>query len=187
MNQIAQNGRPPRQTIDPTTVVGWGVDADPRNDPTYPMRDRSKDDGPGMNWVRPPLQRPRVEILQSVEYNRMPAVMGTPNPPRGISGAVRRAAFAYSESDWRHWLMLMGADRVDVVEGMVEDLARGRIPNIPGEMGLRSEWEHNKAGLAQKAAIVAGVSLVVALLFKSRKDAHERHNRRLPPRPRRFR
>jgi hypothetical protein len=186
MNQIAQRPHPKRQTIDPATVVGWGVDADPRNDPTYPMRDRSNDDSPGMNWQRPTLQRPQVEVLRSVEHNRMPAVMGTPNPPRGVSGAVRRAAFAYSESDWRHWLMLMGADRVDMVEGLVEDLARGRIPNIPGEMGLRAEWEHNKAGLVQKAAIVAGVSLALALLFKSRKDAEPRHSRRLPPRPRRF-
>jgi hypothetical protein len=27
--------------VDTSTIVGWGVDADPRNDPTYPYRDRS--------------------------------------------------------------------------------------------------------------------------------------------------
>ncbi len=31
---------------------------------------------------------------------------------------IRRAAFRYSKNDLRHWLMLMGADRVNVVEGM---------------------------------------------------------------------
>ncbi len=25
--------------VDPSKIPGWGVDADPRNDPTYPMRD----------------------------------------------------------------------------------------------------------------------------------------------------
>jgi hypothetical protein len=168
-NQIAQ-----RHRIDPTTVVGWGVDADPRNDPTYPMRDRSKDDAPGMNWQRPTQQHPRVEILRSVEHNRMPAVMGTPNPPHGISGVMRRGAFAYSESDWRHWLMLMGADRVNVVEGLVGDLSRGHIPNIPREMGMGAEWQHNKAGLAGKVAIVAGISLLAALWLRSRQEPPRR-------------
>lgn len=159
-----------QQRIDPQTVIGWGVDADPRNDPTYPMRDRSKDDGPGMNWQRPPLQRPNVEILRSIEHNRMPAVMGTGQPPSGVSGSMRRAAFGYSESDWRHWLMLMGADRVNVVEGVLADLSEGHIPNIPGEMGARAEWEHNRAGFVRKAVIVAGAALLVAALVKARRD-----------------
>ena len=40
------------------------------------------------------------------------------------SGVIRRAAFRYSENDLRHWLMLMGADRVNVVEGLGQDLRR---------------------------------------------------------------
>lgn len=35
------------QAIDPVDVNGWGVDADPQNDPTYPMRDRSVETGNG--------------------------------------------------------------------------------------------------------------------------------------------
>jgi hypothetical protein len=27
--------------VDTSTIPGWGVDADPENDPTYPIRDRS--------------------------------------------------------------------------------------------------------------------------------------------------
>lgn len=169
MNQMNRQAR-----IDPQTVVGWGVDADPRNDPTYPMRDRSQDDGPDANWIRPPLQHPGVEILQSVEHNRTPAVMGTTVPPRGASGAVRRAAFHYSESDWRHWLMLMGADRMNVVEGVVDDLAGGRVPNILGEMGARAEWQHNRAGFVRKAVIVAGASLLVATLFSARQKQKQK-------------
>ncbi|WP_309083191.1 hypothetical protein [Chelativorans sp.] len=156
------------RAVDPNTVNGWGVDADPRNDPTYPFRDRSREDGPGMAWQRPPLQEPRVEVLRSIEHSRLPAVVGTSTPPKGLSGMIRRAAFRYSESDWRHWLMLLGADRINVVEGIFEDLARGRIPNIPAEMGARAEWRHNKLGLVRKVAIVAAVSAVAVALLRRR-------------------
>ncbi|HEX8622108.1 MAG TPA: hypothetical protein VF718_09060 [Allosphingosinicella sp.] len=151
-------------TRDPATIPGWGVDADPANDPTYPYRDRSKDDHSGQ-WVRPTVQSADVEILQSIEHVRRPAVVGTSTPPSGLSGMIRRAAFTYSESHWLHWLMLMGADRINVVEGLVQDLARAKIPNIPAEMGIRSEWKYNKQGLAKKIAVTAAVSAVAYLLL----------------------
>ena len=153
-----------RTPIDPSAIVGWGVDADPQNDPTYPYRDRSNDDHSG-EWMRPPVQQSDVEILQSIEHKQRPAVFGTSTPPSGVSGMIRRAAFRWSESNWLHWLMLMGADRVNVVEGIVQDLARARIPNIPAEMGIRSEWKHNKAGLARKVAVTAAVTAVAFALF----------------------
>jgi hypothetical protein len=150
---------------DPATIPGWGVDIDPANDPTYPYRDRSRDNGLSNDWTRPPVQRTDVEILQSIEHVRQPAVVGTSTPPSGISGMIRRGAFRYSESHWLHWLMLMGADRVNVVEGIVQDLSRAKIPNIPAEMGIRSEWRHNKQGLAKKVAATAAVSAVAYGLF----------------------
>ncbi|HEX8526323.1 hypothetical protein [Allosphingosinicella sp.] len=153
---------------DPATIPGWGVDADRANDPTYPYRDRSKDDGPGMNWERPPIQPADVEILQSIEHVRRPAVVGTSTPPSGLSGMIRRFAFRYSESHWGHWLMLMGADRINVVEGIVQDLARAKIPNIPAEMGVRSEWKHNKKGLATKLAVGGAVAALAYVLIGRR-------------------
>jgi hypothetical protein len=155
--------------IDPTAVVGWAVDADPENDPTYPYRDRSADEGLARDWQRPPLQRTDVEILQSVEHLRRPAVFGTSTPPSGISGMIRRAAFRYSESHWLHWLFLMGADRINVVEGVAQDLARGRIPNIPGEMGIRSELKYNKKGFAKKVAVTAAISGAAWALLRRRR------------------
>ena len=152
-------------SIDVSTIAGWGVDADPKNDPTYPYRDRSNDDHSGQ-WVRPPVQQSDVEILQSIEHVRRPAVFGTSTPPSGVSGMIRRAAFRWSESNWLHWLMLMGADRVNVVEGVVQDLARAKIPNIPAEMGIRSEWKHNKQGLAKKIAVTAAVGAGAYALFR---------------------
>ncbi len=157
--------------IDARSVMGWGVDADPRNDPTYPYRDRSGDTGLRQNWQRPSPQESDVEILQSVEYVRRPAVFGTSSPPSGISGMVRRAAFRWTESNWLHWLLLMGADRINVVEGVVEDLARGTIPNIPAEMGARAEWRHNRMGFITKSAAVLGVAAAVFALARSRRNA----------------
>lgn len=167
------------QTIDPAEVNGWGVDADPRNDPTYPIRDRSGDTEARMTWDRPPLQRPDVEVLLSVEHNRRPAVFGTAAPPSGISGMVRRAAFGYSESDWRHWLMLLGADRINMVEGIAADLARGHVPNLPAEMGMGAAWRHDRKGLLGKIAIAAAVTVVAAALWDRREDRdHRRDSRR---------
>lgn len=144
--------------VDPSTIPGWGVDANPDNDPTYPMRNRSEDRGLGATWDRPTVQATDVEILQSIEHLRQPAVVGTSTPPSGLSGVIRRAAFRWSESNWLHWLLLMGADRVNVVEALVDDLAHARLPNIPAEMGIRSELRFNKRGFIRKALIAAGIS-----------------------------
>ena len=161
--------------IDPSKIPGWGADANPENDPTYPMRDRSRDDKGGTNWKRPPQQKQTVEILQSIERNNLTAVFGTSTPPSGVSGMIRRQAFKYSEAEWAHWLMLMAADRVNVVEGLVQDLGRGSVPNIPAEMGIRSELEHNRAGLIRKVAIsgaVLGIGLLAIRLMSVNKEKH---------------
>ena len=161
MNALTGN----KTLVDTSSVTGWAVDADPRNDPTYPYRERDKDPGLTSNWVRPPVQQSNVEILQSIEHIRRPAVFGTANPPSGVSGMLRRVAFRYSESNWMHWLLLMGADRINVVEGVAQDLGRGKVPNIPAEMGVRAEWQHNKKGLATKVAVMTAIGAGAYLLL----------------------
>ncbi|GGB56960.1 hypothetical protein [Blastomonas aquatica] len=156
--------------IDTSTIPGWGVDADPLNDPTYPIRDRARDPGLTSDWERPTIQHPDVEILQSIEHIRQPAVVGTSVPPSGLSGMMRRTAFRWSESNWTHWLLLMGADRVNVIEGIVDDLAHARIPNIPAEMGIRSELAHNKRGFAKKLAVGGLIGVVAVGLLKRRRQ-----------------
>jgi hypothetical protein len=155
--------------VDTSTIPGWGVDADPENDPTYPMRHTEDQKSRGLHWDRPTQQQPDVEILSSIEHKRLPAVLGTSTPPSGLSGMIRRAAFAKSESNWLHWLMLMGADRINVVEGVIEDLARGKLPNIPAEMGMASEWKHNKKGFALKFGTTLAISAGIYALVKSRR------------------
>lgn len=168
---------------DPATVTGWGVDADARNDPTYPMRDQSRDLGLTRRWDRPPVQQPDVEILQSVEHIRQPAVVGTSVPPRGVSGAMRRLAFRWSESNWLHWLILLGADRVDVVEGVIEDLSRGTLPNVPAEMGAGAAWRHDRERFVARLALAAGtiaVGAAIAANVRRERDDAKRVELRSP-------
>jgi hypothetical protein len=155
-----------RPRIDPTTVTGWGVDADPENDPTWPMRDRSADDGPGMNWTAPPAQSADIEILQSVEHIRRPAVVGLSTPPTGVSGVLRRTAFRFSESQWGHWLLLILADRVNTIEGVIDDVARGRPPNPLVEMGFVKRARAREAAVA--TVFLSGVALAGLFYFARR-------------------
>ena len=161
---VFQHGRPP---VDRSAIQGWGADLDRKNRPGVPMeRTPPRIDAP---LTQPEPQRQDVEVLVSPERPHMTPLFGSPNPPRGVSGMVRRAAFRETENDIRHWLLLMLADRIDVVEGLVEDLGRGHVPNILGEMGIKAEWQHNKKGLVQKVAIGAAVAGVACYLL-SRRD-----------------
>ena len=145
--------------IDPRRVTGWGVDADPENDPTYPMKSHTAGEHEGYTWDRPEQQLVDVEVLHSNERPNLSAAFGTTLPPSGISGMIRRAAFNYSESSYAHWLPLMLADRVDMIEGVADDLMRGHIPNIFSEMGMKAEWKHDRKAVITKAAIGAGLIL----------------------------
>src|SRR4051794_32757819 len=68
-------------------IKGWGIDADPENDPTYPMRQpRTDEEQNGYSWNRPTLQVVDREILHSIERPNLTAVFGTSTPPSGLSG-----------------------------------------------------------------------------------------------------
>jgi hypothetical protein len=57
---------------------------------------------------------------------RATPVFGTAQPVRGLSGALRTRAYAIPEHHARHWLLLVAADRVDVVESWIRERpARG--------------------------------------------------------------
>jgi hypothetical protein len=166
MNQMTSFGdRPP--AVDTSKIPGWGVDADPENDPTYPYREREAEDHSG-EWTRPPIQQVDIEVLQSIEHKQRPAVVGTSTPPSGLSGALRRVAYTKSESNLLHWMLLLGADRINMVEGIVQDLGRGKVPNIPGEMGMRAGLEHNKGGLLMKGAATVAIGALATAAWRRR-------------------
>jgi hypothetical protein len=157
-------------------IKGWAHDADPRNEPNYPYKHYTGDDHKRLDWERPPQQPKTVEILQSVEHLRTPAVFGTANPPSGLSGAIRRQAFKYSENMLRHWLLLLLADRVDAIEGIVSDLRHGKIPNLAKERGFDAMWEHDKKLLAKRIAVrMAIYSAVIGVVaYNILKDKNTR-------------
>jgi hypothetical protein len=152
-------------------IKGWGIDADQQNEPTYPMKNYTGDDHNRLNYERPPQQPANVEILQSIERPGLSAVFGTSTPPSGLSGMIRRVAFRYSEGSWGHWLPLILADRVNVVEGIIDDLRHGHIPNFFQERGWKAEWKYNRKAMVQRMAtgVILTTALVTFLMYRRKK------------------
>ncbi|MEN9938297.1 MAG: hypothetical protein RLZZ387_4876 [Chloroflexota bacterium] len=154
-------------------IAGWGVDANPKNDPTYPIKQRTDAEHAGYSWDRPEQQPATVEVLHSIERPDLTAVFGTSSPPSGLSGMIRRAAFTYSESSYAHWVPMILADRVNMVEGIVDDLAHGRIPNIPEELGWKAEWKHNRANFMGRMLVSGALAAAAVAYLRRRKGDRE--------------
>ncbi len=149
-------------------IPGWGADLDEADRPAHP-KERHPPRLPGHAQRTPSQQSQEVEVLHSLERPALTPVFGSSLPPRGLSGRLRRYAFGFSESDLRHWLVLLLADRVDMLEGLGEDLARGHVPNLLREMGWRAEWRYNRAAFIRRVAtavLLAGAAVWVARMFR---------------------
>ncbi|MDB5900774.1 MAG: hypothetical protein JWP22_1884 [Ramlibacter sp.] len=152
----------------PAGIQGWGADLDPAMRPAVPMeRTPQRFVTIAENIDRQPDRG--VKVFHSTERPGMTPVYGTAQPPSGVSGLIRKAAFRHSENDLRHWLMLLFADRVNVVEGIIEDLGRGRVPNIFKEMGGPAEWKYNRDGFVRKAAIAGAVVGLIYVMRRRRR------------------
>ena len=164
------------------SIAGWGSDLDPERRAGVP---RDKDPELGAEALYPPIERqqPRFRIHKSTEHAQLTPVFGTSCPPSGLSGMIRDAAYRISEGRKERWVMLLAADRVDVAEGLVDDLAHGRLPNVVREMGLRSELP--RTGTVVKAAVALGCIAAVVALARSRAGDrdHDRDARLERPRP----
>lgn len=154
---------------DHSHIKGWGIDANPQNDPTYPIKNRTNEEHDGYSWKRPSQQLQNVEILKSVERPNITSVFGSALPPEGVSGAIRKFAFKYSESSYGRWLPLVLADRVDAIEGIIDDLKNGHVPNIFAERGWGAEWKYNKKRFLFKIVVAAAVTAVVVNTLSSKK------------------
>ena len=161
-------------------IKGWGIDIDPKNDPTYPIKHRTDEEQEGYNWDRPTQQPINIEVLHSIERPNVTAVFGTSMPPRGLSGMIRRYAFTKSESSYGHWLPLILADRVNVVEGVIDDLLHGHVPNIFAEKGWNADWKYNRKALIQRM-VIGGVIAVGAIAFFTTKSQRQSNEEKLLP------
>src|SRR4051812_39321610 len=149
-------------------IKGWGIDADTGNEPNYPMKHWNGDDHKRLNYERPVQQPLTVEKLHSNERPSVSAVFGTSSPPSGVSGMLRRHAFKYSEGKWAHWLTLLLADRVNVVEGIISDIGKGHFPNIIAERGWKAEWKYNRKGMVKNIAIGVVVTAAVFMVLSGK-------------------
>jgi hypothetical protein len=148
-------------------IAGWGSDLDLDRRPGVP-RDKAPEIGGELLYPLITQQQPTHRIHKSTEHGKLTPVFGTSCPPRGLSGRIRDIAYRFSEGPPWRWMMLMFADRVDMVESAARDIAELNPPNLVREMGLRSEWKYNKQRVVKVAAITT-VALSLYLIARNRR------------------
>jgi hypothetical protein len=119
-------------------IPGWGADLDPADRPSVP---KERTDLPtGAHWDIPEQQPELQPRERSIEHAMLTPVFGTTAPLHGVSGAVRRLAYArYSEARAAHWLLLVLGDRIDVAGSRVRAVVEGRPDNPITETGVLGE------------------------------------------------
>jgi hypothetical protein len=169
-------------------IPGWGADLDPKDRPSVPKLQFDPHLS-GAHWEFPERQPEKWPRERSVEHAFLTPVFGTSCPPKGLSGRIRRLSYArYSEGRAAHWLLLLGADRVDTLESTLRSFASRHPDNLLTETGVLSEFSHHglSSRLGRKRTdtihhpldplIVAGPWLLVAgVIYKAlRKVARTR-------------
>jgi hypothetical protein len=95
--------------------ANWmAVDASPSVRPGVP-RQRIPMPDPGAHGVPPDAQRRGLPAQGGGVVARTTAVYGTGQPVHGVTGAIRRAAYRVPEHRVGRWLLLLAADRVEVL------------------------------------------------------------------------
>jgi hypothetical protein len=122
-------------------IPGWGADLDPADRPAYPKLQYPADTG--AHWDFPERQAERWPRERSIEHAFLTPVFGTAQPPRGLSGAIRKLAYRrFSEGRLAHWLLLVVGDRVDAWGSHLRSLGTLRPDNPVTETGVRGEFTH---------------------------------------------
>jgi hypothetical protein len=104
---------PPQPDVE-TSARPPPLDLDPALRPGVPMK-RAPQPAAGAHEV--PGQQPQhTRVLHRAGLTSLPPVFGTAQPPKGASGLLRRVAYAVPETQAKHWMLLILADRVDVLE-----------------------------------------------------------------------
>ena len=95
-------------------IIGWGADAALENRPGVPEElppqpiGYSSLGGPAAQTVGRPTAK---------SFDRpVTPTYGTTVPLRGLSGVIRRAAYQIPTYKSRRWMLLLLADRIDVIE-----------------------------------------------------------------------
>lgn len=140
----------------PSEGKARGTDLSPESRPGVPMHA-----DPHATGERPAPQAGGERHLRRAGLEAATPVFGTAQPPRGASGLIRRAAYRIPEHYARHWLLLMLADRVDVVE----DRIGPRLADPIRQAGLEGVADRvQKNPLAAVAGAVVGAWALKHLL-----------------------
>jgi hypothetical protein len=94
---------------------------------------------PGVPAEKPPHSEPHARNVAQMRQDGRPTgasdartpVFGTAQPPHGLSGRLRTTAYRIPDHFARHWLLLILADRVEVLERRVR-----RRPGLAAAAGL---------------------------------------------------
>ena len=121
-------------------IPHWGADLDPANRPSAHREIAAET---GAHWDVPEQQPELMPRERSTEHKHLTAVFGTAQPLKGLSGMIKRHAYAnYSEGRLAHWMLLMLGDRVDIIESRIGTALRGRPDNVISETGVLSEFRN---------------------------------------------
>ena len=105
-------------------IPDWGIDLQASHRPGVPRELPPHPIG-GAHWRIPERQPPPdVVVLKRADLPELTPVFSTAVPPHGLSGWIRGYAYRFPDQRVRKWVLLLVADRVDVVESAVADLFR---------------------------------------------------------------
>lgn len=93
-----------------------GADLPMRERPGVPMETQPRPLSSAVRGRPPEQQTPVRGVTHRRELAGPTKVFSSAGRPRLLSGVVRRLAYRVSETKARHWLALMLADRIDVLE-----------------------------------------------------------------------
>lgn len=109
----ASTSTPPQAPTDVSN--GWGADHVPLQRPGVPQEADPPAPLASAHWLVPEQQASDEPPLVGRGLQLTP-VFSSAVPARGVSGALRRLAYGIPDYRARRWLLLMAADRVDVIE-----------------------------------------------------------------------
>ncbi|HEX8151734.1 MAG TPA: hypothetical protein VF698_01355 [Thermoanaerobaculia bacterium] len=143
------------------TVNGWGADLDHANRPSYPKELPSNvrtARGEVRDW-----QVPHTKVHVSNEHPNLTPAFGASVAPKGLSGMLRDYAYEFGEATNRHWMTLVLADRVDMVESMITSALRGKPDNYIREKGWTAYLTYDPA--RRRKAMLIGATAIGAIAF----------------------
>jgi hypothetical protein len=121
-----------------TPIHGAAADLEPQDRPGVPM-EKQAEPLPG---ARAPItpQQSDVPVFKHSGRKDMPPVYGTAQPPKGLSGLVRKLAYSYPDHWARHWMLLLAADRVDVWEHRLRRSLQWGLPAVAALLVSGVTW-----------------------------------------------